>query len=238
MRLKNKNIMIVGAGSEMGHTLIMAMLKQGANLFLTSRTDLKYEYETGVFFCKADPKNGASMREAAETMEQTLGSIDGMVYLPGIIRHLCIDEMSDKDWDDVINVNLTGCFYACRAVVPFMKHNKGGHIVLVSSIGGRTGRPVGCNYSASKAGIVGMTMSLAMELASYGITVNGVAPGPLHGRLFDSMSEERKIGVQRSIPLGRIGRFEDIIPGIVYLISDEASWITGEVLDINGGSYM
>lgn len=238
MRLKNKNIMIVGAGSEMGQMLVTAMLEQGANLFLTSRTNLKTEYKGVVFFQKADPKESKSMQEAAECMAEKMGSIDGMVYLPGVIRHLSVDEMSDNAWDEVLCVNLTGCFYACKAVVPFMKCNKGGHIVLISSVGGRTGRPVGCNYSASKAGMIGMTMSLAVELAQYGITVNGIAPGPLRGRLYDSMDEERKNAVQRGIPLGRIGKIEDVIPGIIYLISDEASWVTGEILDINGGIYM
>lgn len=238
MRLKDKNIMIIGAGSDLGQAMIPALLEQGANLFLTSRNNLNIQKSKSVSSCIADPKNLNSMQEAAQRMTEQFGAIDAMIYLPGIIHHVPIDEMTEETWNDVLLVNLTGCFHACKAVVPFMKQKRSGRIILISSIGARTGRPVGCNYSASKAGMIGMTMSLAVELAPFGITVNCIAPGPLRGRLLDSMEPENRERVQKSILLGRIGEPNDVIPGIIYLASEEAAWITGEVLDINGGAFI
>ena len=144
--------------------------------------------------------------------------------------------MSDEDWQAVIDVNLTGVFHSVKSVVPIMKKQRQGHIVLISSIGGRTGRPgVGVNYAASKAGVNGMAMNLAYALGPWNINVNSIAPGPLKGRMFLTMKPEQVEKLSSGCPLGRIGEMSDIAAAIAYLGSDEASWTTGEVLDVNGG---
>lgn len=173
---------------------------------------------------------------AVAMVTQQWGRVDTLVATAGIIRHFPIDEMSDKDWQDVIDINLTGVFHICKAVVPGMKAQKCGRIVIISSIGGRTGRlNVGVNYAASKAGVNGIAVNLAMNLAPWNITVNTVAPGPLKGKMFFSMTQEQKDSLGAAIPLGRIGELEEVAAAVAYLGSDDAAWTTGEVLDVNGG---
>lgn len=159
-----------------------------------------------------------------------------MVTTAGILRHHPIDELTEDDWKDVIDINLTGTYHSVKSLIGHMKERRYGRIVLISSIGGRTGRPgVGVNYAAAKGGIVGMTQLLGFELGPWNITVNCVAPGPIGGGMFASLPAENREKLLQGIRLGRIGTFEDVASAIAYLGSDDASWTTGEVLDVNGG---
>lgn len=162
--------------------------------------------------------------------------IDVLVTTAGILRHHPIDELTEDDWKDVIDINLTGTYHSVKSLIGHMKERRYGRIVLISSIGGRTGRPgVGVNYAAAKGGIVGMTQLLGFELGPWNITVNCVAPGPIGGGMFASLPAENREKLLQGIRLGRIGTFEDVASAIAYLGSDDASWTTGEVLDVNGG---
>ena len=157
-----------------------------------------------------------------------------MVATAGILRHFPIDELTEAQWQDVIDINLTGVYHSVKAVVPAMKEQNYGRIVLISSIGGRTGRP-GVNYAAAKAGINGMAMCLGYELGPWNITVNSVAPGPLKGKMFLSLSQDKVDKLSAGVRIPRLGELDDIAGAIAYLGSDDASWTTGEVLDVNGG---
>lgn len=189
-----------------------------------------------ILCCKCDVRK---KEDCDAVVQQTLDKwnhLDTLVATAGIIRHRPIDEMTDQDWQDVIDINLTGVFHSIQSVVPVMKKQKSGHIVVISSIGGRTGRPgVGVNYAASKAGVNGMVINLGYALGPWNITVNSIAPGPIKGKMFQSMTEEQKANLAKGIPLGRVGETRDIAAGIAYLGSDDAAWTTGEVLDVNGG---
>lgn len=153
-----------------------------------------------------------------------------------ILRHFPIDELTEEQWQDVIDINLTGVYHSVKAAVPYMKEQKYGRVVLISSIGGRTGRPgVGVNYAAAKAGVNGMAMCLGYELGPWNITVNSVAPGPLKGKMFLSLSQDKVDKLSAGVRIPRLGELDDIAAAIAYLGSDDASWTTGEVLDVNGG---
>ncbi len=247
MRLKNKKAVIVGGASEMALAASSMFLREGAGIFLIdcdekglmAFKDTFSDYAHHIWTHTADAASYEQVSSAMAAAEKAMGRIDILVNTVGIIRHNPIDEMTFEDWQAVINVNLTGYFNACKSAVPYMKLQNYGRIVNISSIGGRTGRPgVGVNYAASKAGIVGMTMLLAKELASHHITVNAIAPGPLKGKMFDSMTMENQNNLSAGIPLGFLGDMDQIAYAITYLASDESAYTTGEVLDINGGLYM
>lgn len=189
-----------------------------------------------ILCCRCDTRKKTDCDAVVQQALEKWSRIDTLVATAGIIRHRPIDEMTDQEWQNVIDVNLTGVFHSIQSVVPAMKKQKQGHIVVISSIGGRTGRPgVGVNYAASKAGVNGMVINLGYALAPWQITVNSIAPGPLKGRMFQSMTEEQKKALAEGIPLGRVGETKDIAAAIAYLGSDDAAWTTGEVLDVNGG---
>ncbi len=245
-RYENKVVLITGAG-DIALATAERLLDEGAKVALSDFSpkalatakqalqDKGYDPETVLEV----PCNVTKLADCENVVSEVLkkwGKIDVEVITAGIIRHLPIDEMTEKDWQDVIDVNLTGVFNSMKAVVPTMKEKKYGHIVVISSIGGRTGRPgVGVNYAASKAGVNGMVINLAYNLAPYGITVNSIAPGPVKGKMFQSMTPENQTKLQNGIPLGRLGELKEIAGSIAYLSSDDAGWTTGEVLDVNGG---
>ena len=183
-----------------------------------------------------DVRDFASCEKAANEVKNKMGRIDVIVTTAGILRHFPIDELTEAQWQDVIDINLTGVYHSVKAVVPIMKEQRYGRIVLISSIGGRTGRPgVGVNYAAAKAGVNGMAMCLGYELGPWNITVNSVAPGPLKGKMFLSLSADKVEKLSAGVRIPRLGELDDIAAAIAYLGSDDASWTTGEVLDVNGG---
>ena len=244
-RFKDKVVMITGAGDVAG-AVGRRVLSEGAKAAFADFSEqalagVKQEmaaagYDAGrVMTAVCDVRSQKSCDAAAGAVLEQWGQIDAMVATAGIIRHLPIDEMEEKDWQDVVDINLGGVFRSCKAVVPSMKQRKYGRIVIISSIGGRTGRNVGVNYAASKAGVNGLAINLGYCLAPWNITVNTVAPGPLRGKMFSSMPQDRQDSLACGIPLGRVGELEDVAAAVAYLGSDDAAWTTGEVLDVNGG---
>ena len=167
------------------------------------------------------------------------GSIDVLVNNAGIIRRGNLLSVTEKDWDDVIAVNLKGAFNCCKHAAPFMIAQRSGRIINVASIAARTGDITSApGYGPSKAGMVNLTKTLAREMAPYGITVNAVAPHAIETEMSAQWSEEMRQRVLRSIPLGRLGRPEEVAAAVAFLASDEAGFITGVTLDINGGALM
>jgi NAD(P)-dependent dehydrogenase (short-subunit alcohol dehydrogenase family) len=246
MRLENKVALITGGGGDIAAAIARRFVGEGAKVVLTDVDGALLAAARQTLAAGAAVETVAGdvcrledMERAADAAEQAYGRLDILVACAGVIRHLPIDRMTLDDWRWVLDVNLTGTFTACKAVVPRMKNAGGGRIVAISSVGGRTGRPrVGVNYAASKAGVDGLVMCLARELGTFNITVNSIAPGPLAGRMTASMPPEDVKRLIGTACIERLGRPDDIANAAVYLASDEAAWVTGEVLDVNGGVYI
>lgn len=245
-RYKDRAVLITGAGDIAGATA-KRMLLEGARVALTDFSAEALEQaasalrEAGwgadrVLTVQGDVRNLADCEAAASAVRDKWGRVDVLAATAGILRHVPIDEMTEQQWQDVMDINLTGVYHSVKAVVPMMKEQNYGRIVLVSSIGGRTGRPgVGVNYAATKAGVNGMAMCLGYELGPWNITVNSVAPGPLKGKMFLSLSQDKVEKLSAGVRIPRLGELSDIAAAIAYLGSDDAAWTTGEVLDVNGG---
>jgi len=246
MRLKDKTVIITGGGGEVGLASAFQFLKEGARVVLLDISDNALdaaasslqEYQERVRTLKADVRSLAEMAEAARFTVEAFGGIDILLTCAGIARHKPITQMSFESWKEVLDVNMDGVFTACKAVTPHMQRQHYGRIVHISSICGRTGRPnVGVDYAASKAGVIGLTMMLSYELGPDNITVNAIAPAALKGHFNDAMPPEKVAKLVEGSRLGRMGNPVEVAYAAVYLASDEAAWITGEVLDMNGGLY-
>lgn len=244
-RYSGRVVLITGAG-DLAQATAKRLLAEGAKVALSDFSKEALDGAVGAitkegfspdrvkgYLC--DVRSYEDCESVVMAVEAELGAVNTLVATAGIIRHLPIDEMSEKDWQDVVDINLTGVFHAVKSVVPSMKARRQGHIVVISSIGGRTGREVGVNYAATKAGVNGLVINLGYALGPYNITVNSVAPGPLKGRMFATMSPERVQALSAGIRIPRLGELSEIAAAIAYLGSDEAGWTTGEVLDVNGG---
>ncbi|KEJ91673.1 SDR family NAD(P)-dependent oxidoreductase [Synergistes jonesii] len=247
MRVKDKIAMFIGGSSDIATATAVKFIEEGATIILVDYDKKVFERMKDAYAGKedkvreyvADARKYEEIEAAVEATLKEFGRIDILVNCAGILIHKPIDVLTIQEWQDVIDINLTGIFNACKAVTPGMKERKYGRIVNISSIGGRTGRPgVGVNYAAAKAGIVGLTQTLAKELAPWTITANVIAPGPLKGRMFFGMEQHLIDELISNIPLGRVGEMDEIAYAILYLASDEAGWTTGEVLDVNGGAYI
>lgn len=245
-RYTDKVALITGGGGEMARAITQRLLSEGSFVVLfdisqklldETVADLE-KRGTDISRIKTitgDVRSYEDNERAAAFSVNTFGKIDVLVTTAGIIRHSSIDEMTEQSWKDVIDINLTGTFYSVKAAVPSMKEQRYGRIVMISSLAGRTGRPgVGVNYAASKAGIIGMTMLLGYELGPHNITVNAVAPGPIKGCMTDS-DPELMTRLRAGTRIQRLGEMTEIAAAVAYLGSDDASWTTGEVLDVNGG---
>lgn len=173
-------------------------------------------------------------KQAAEAM----GSVDILVNNAGITRDGLMMRMSDQDWHDVIEVNLNATFRLCRAVLRGMAKARWGRIINITSVVANAGNPGQANYAAAKAGITGMSKSLAQEIGSRGITVNCVAPGLIETAMTEKLTEDQRQKILAGVPVGRMGRAEEVAAGVLYLASEEAAYVTGAVLNINGGGDM
>ena len=178
---------------------------------------------------------------AAATIEAALaqlGRIDVLVNNAGITRDTLVMRMSESDWDDVVDTNLKGAFLVCKAVMRPMMRQRSGRIINLTSVVGQVGNAGQANYASAKAGLIGLTKSLAKEVGSRNITVNAVAPGFIQTRLTDILKDEQKAGILSQTPLSRFGQPEDVASGVAFLASDDAAFITGHVLTIDGGLFM
>lgn len=247
MRLKDKIAVFMGGASDIATATAVRFLEEGATIVLADFDQKAFDRvkdnyvgkESKIRMYTADVRDYEQVKSVIDKTLEEFGRVDILVNYAGILIHKPIDVLTIREWQDVIDIDLTGMFNSCKAVVPSMKEHRYGRIVNISSVGGRTGRPgVGVNYAAAKARIIGMTQTLAKELSSFKITANAIAPGPLKGRMFYSMEKHAVEVLEQTIPLGRVGEMDEIAYAIIYLASDEASWTTGEVLDVNGGCFI
>jgi 3-oxoacyl-[acyl-carrier protein] reductase len=192
-----------------------------------------------VMTLSCDITKSPEVQAMVNQVKRAFGRIDILVNNAGIIRRGTIETVTEEDWDRVIEVNLKGTFNCCKAVVDSMKKQSYGKIVNVSSIAGKMGDITSApGYGPSKAGVDALTKTLARQLAPYGINVNAVSPHAIETEMSAQWSEERRKEIIASIPLGRLGKPEDVAEAVLFLVSEEASFITGEILDVNGGALM
>ncbi|MBD3679434.1 MAG: 3-oxoacyl-ACP reductase FabG [Rhodobacteraceae bacterium] len=241
--LTGKNALITGASGGIGGAIASALHAQGATVGLSgTRTEplealaAELGERAHVLPCNLSDKDAveALPKQAAEAM----GSVDVLVNNAGITRDNLFMRMSDEEWDSVINVNLTSTMRLCRGVLRGMMKARWGRIVNISSVVGATGNPGQGNYAASKAGMVGMSKSLAYEVASRGITVNCVAPGFITTAMTDKLNDDQKKNILTQVPAGRMGDAGEIGAAVLYLASPEAAYVTGTTLHVNGGMAM
>jgi 3-oxoacyl-[acyl-carrier protein] reductase len=194
--------------------------------------------EIGGLAVQADVSSPEQAQALVERVEGELGDVDALVNNAGVTRDTLIARMSDEDWEVVVDTNLRGTFNTCRAVARKMLRRKTGSIVNLSSVVGVHGNPGQANYAASKAGIIGLTKALARELGSRGVRVNAIAPGYIATELTDVLNEQQRVLILQNTPLGRLGEPDDVAGAVRFLCSDEAAFITGEVLLVDGGLGM
>jgi 3-oxoacyl-[acyl-carrier protein] reductase len=241
--LSNKTAIVTGASQGIGKTIAIEMAKSGATVFCLARnkealdTTIKKITENGgkatAFSC--DISNNDDFKSIILNIVKEYGSIDILVNNAGITKDNLLMRMSDDQWDDVLNINLKGSFTCIRSVIKHMMKKKFGRIINITSIVGITGNAGQANYAASKSGLIGLTKSIAKEVASRGITANCVAPGWIETSMTDQLSTEVKNKFLSQIPAGKIGQSKDIANAVIFLASDEAEYITGQTITVDGG---
>jgi 3-oxoacyl-[acyl-carrier protein] reductase len=241
--LTGKTALVTGASGGIGGAIARALHIQGAAVALSgTRRDaleaLASELGSRAHVCQASLADAAAIEALVPAAEAALGSLDILVNNAGVTRDNLFLRMKDTEWDEVIAVNLTAAFRLSRAALKGMMRRRFGRIISVSSVVGATGNPGQGNYAASKAGLVGMTKSLAAEVASRNITVNCIAPGMIATAMTDALNEKQRETVLSRIPAGRLGTGEEVAAAAVYLASQQASYVTGQTLHVNGGMAM
>jgi 3-oxoacyl-[acyl-carrier protein] reductase len=236
--LEGKTALVTGASRGIGRAIAVELAKAGASVVVGYRSGAEEAQAVAAEVgARAVQANVADAEEAKRLVEEA-GELDILVNNAGLTRDTLIARMSDEDWQSVIDTNLGGVFHTCRAAVRGMMRRRSGAIVNVSSIVGLRGNPGQTNYSASKAGIIGFTKALARELGSRGVRANVLAPGYVATRLTDAIASDLQQQMLAATPLGRFGDPEDVAAAVRFLCSDEASFITGEVLLVDGGLAM
>jgi 3-oxoacyl-[acyl-carrier protein] reductase len=242
--LTGKTALITGASGGIGGAIAKALHGQGAVMVLSgTRVEaleaLKAELGARAFIVQANLSDTASVEALPKAAEEAAGAgIDILVNNAGITKDNLFMRMKDEEWDQVIAVNLTAAFRLSRAVLRGMMKKRWGRIIQISSVVGATGNPGQGNYAAAKAGLIGMTKSLAAEVASRNITVNAVAPGFIQTAMTDVLTDQQKEMISQQIPAGRMGMPAEIAAAVTYLASQEAAYVTGETIHINGGMAM
>ena len=236
--MTNRTAFVTGASRGIGRACAKALGEAGARVILAARDTAKLEevaYEIPGAMCIAiDLASAESISEAFAKA----GNVDILVNNAGITKDGLAMRMKKDDWDAVLATNLTGAFLAIQQVLPGMLKQRWGRIINISSIVGETGNPGQSNYVASKAGLIGLTKSLAQEIASRTVTVNAVAPGFIETDMTRALSEDQVKKLVENVPLGRLGRVEDVAQAVVYLCSPGASYVSGTTIHVNGGMYM
>lgn len=244
--MKGRVALITGAGQGIGRACALNLAAAGARVALAARSVDKLESvaqevrEAGgeAFPVALDVGSSESVTAAFKQVEKELGPVEILVNNAGITRDGLAMRMSEDDWNAVIETNLTGAFRCSKAAMRGMMKARRGRIVNVTSVVGQSGSPGQANYVSSKAGLIGLTKSLALELAPRGITVNAVAPGFIETAMTDVLADDHKSNILDRVPLGRIGSGDEIAAAVRFLASDEASYVTGHTLNVNGGMYL
>jgi 3-oxoacyl-[acyl-carrier protein] reductase len=241
--LTGKTALVTGATGGIGGAVARALHGQGATIAVSgTRKDVldAFAVELGVrvHVIPANLADRDSVEALVPAAESAMGSLDILVNNAGVTRDGLFMRMKDEDWDLVIRVNLEAAFRLARSAVKGMMKRRSGRIISITSIVGTTGNPGQGNYAASKAGLVGMSKSLAAEVASRGITVNCIAPGFIATAMTDVLNEKQRESILGNVPAGRLGTSEEIAAAAVYLASEEAGYVTGQTLHVNGGMAM
>jgi 3-oxoacyl-[acyl-carrier protein] reductase len=245
--LAGKNALVTGATRGIGRAIVLALATRGANVAFTFRSSVEHAdalktelASTGVHALafQGNAADGASAEESVKGVLDAWGSLDVLVNNAGITRDGLLLRMSEDDWDSVVNTNLKSVFNFCKAAYRPMMKQRSGHIINLSSIVGMVGNAGQTNYAASKAGIIGFSKSLAKELAGRNVTVNVVAPGYVETDMTAAMPEAARTAMLGAVPLGRGAKPEEIASAVAFLASEEAKYITGHVLNVDGGLAM
>ena len=242
INFKNKNILITGASGGIGNELVKKFVLLGGNVLgsgtKTEKLDLLKKKYPNIKVKKFDIAEHSRIEEFIDDVSLELGGLDILINNAGINMDNLSLRMKDDEWKKVIDINLTSTFFLSKHAIKKMLKNKFGRIVNITSVVGHTGNLGQANYSASKAGIIGMSKSLAMEYAKKNITVNCVAPGFIVSDMTINIAEKVKMYLTSRIPMGKLGTGEDVSNCVAFLSSEQASYVTGETIHVNGGMYM
>lgn len=242
-RLEGKAALVTGASGGIGGAIARTLHAQGASVVLSgTRRDaldtLAGELGERAFVCPADLRDPAAADALIASAEAAAGPLHVLVNNAGLTRDMLALRIKDEDWNTVLDVDLAAPFRLARAALKVMLRRRAGRIISIGSIVGATGNAGQANYAAAKAGLVGMSKSLAQEVASRNVTVNVVAPGFIATAMTEALGDAQKAKLSESIPLGRMGTPEDVAAAVLYLASDEAGWVTGTTIHVNGGMAM
>ncbi len=242
-QLDGKTALVTGASGGIGRAIAEALHAQGAVVALSGTRvaaleELAASLGERVHVIAADLGDPAEAERLVKDCEAAMGALDILVNNAGLTRDTLLLRMKDEDWQTVLDVNLTAGFRLARAALRGMMKRRSGRIIAISSIVGVTGNPGQANYAASKAGMIGFSKALAQEVAARGITVNCIAPGFIETPMTDGLTEAQKARLLEAIPIGRLGQAADIAAATVYLASDQAAYVTGQTLHVNGGMAM
>jgi 3-oxoacyl-[acyl-carrier protein] reductase len=246
MSLSGRVALVTGASQGIGRTCALRLAKDGATVVAAARNQEKLnELVTEITAARGkataftlDVADENQVKETVKAAITQFGKIDILVNNAGITRDQLVMRMKRADWDAVLQTNLTSAYLCIQSVIPSMLKQRWGRIINITSVFGQMGQAGQANYSASKAGLIGLTMAIAREVGSRNITSNAVAPGFIETAMTAVLSDEFKQTAVKQIPLGRVGTSEDVASAVAFLASDEASYITGHVLNVNGGMLM
>ncbi len=246
MELSGKVALVTGAAQGIGKAIALLLAKNGADVAV-SDINLEKAHETAheiqemgrrSLAIRVNVADAQEVERMIETIVEQFGRIDILVNNAGITRDRLILRMTEEDWDAVLDVNLKGTFNCTKSAIRHMAKQRSGKIVSIASVSGEMGNPGQANYAASKAGVIGFTKTIAREFASRGINVNAVAPGFIQTAMTDAIPEKAKEALKQMIPMERLGQPEDVAQAVLFLVSERSSYITGQVLNVNGGIYM
>jgi 3-oxoacyl-[acyl-carrier protein] reductase len=246
MKLEGRVALVTGASQGIGHACALALAREGATVAVAARNRQKLDElaseinsaggKTAAFVM--DVTDEEQVKSAIKSAIAQFGKIDILVNNAGVTRDQLLMRMKRADWDTVLNTNLTSAYLCMQQVIGSMLKQRWGRIINITSVFGQMGQAGQANYAASKAGLIGLTMAMAREVASRNITCNAVAPGFIETSMTAALSEEFKENAVKNIPLGRVGSPEDVASAVRFLASDDAAYITGHVLSVNGGLLM
>lgn len=246
MELLGKVALVTGSAQGIGKAIALLLAEKGADV-VVSDINLEKAQETAneiegkgrrSIALKVDVADPNEVEQMVETIIEKFSRIDILVNNAGITRDRLLLRMSPEDWDAVLNVNLKGVFNCTKSVIKYMSKQRSGKIVNIASVVGLMGNVGQANYAASKAGVIGFTKTIAREFAQRGININAIAPGYIQTQMTEVLPEKVKEELLRLIPMGRLGQPEDVAQAVLFLVSEASSYVTGQVLNVNGGIYM